>query len=194
MKRTLLAGLLGGLALFGWSFVAHLPPIGTAGERAVSPEQGDVVLNAMTSAMPDRAIYVLPGLEADQHTWLAKFERGPAAVVAYNPHPADQVLPGGPFVTWMLIEFVTALIDGLLGATLAARLAGTLGYWPRVFVVASVGLIATIDIDVSYWNWYAFPTSFLLAQFFDHVGGWFMAGLVMARMTGPAGTGRLARA
>jgi hypothetical protein len=30
--------------------------------------------------------------------------------------------------------------------------------------------------------WYAFPTSYLLAQFVDHGGGWFIAGLVLARV------------
>ena len=57
-----------------------------------------------------------------------------------------------------------------------------LGFWRRAFLMATIGLVATIDIDGSYWNWYGFPTSYLLAQFVDHVGGWFLAGLVFSAL------------
>ena len=76
-------------------------------------------------------------------------------------------------------------IIGLVGALIAANLSSALGYWPRVLLLAAIGALATIDIDASYWNWYAFPTPFLLAQFLDHVGGWFLAGLVLARICRP---------
>ena len=189
MKTIIPSGVLGGLALFVWSFIAHLPPIGTAGERTVLPEQGDVLLRTMTGVLRERAIYVLPGMGEDKQAWLARFEQGPAAIVAYNPRPAEQAVGGRPFATWILIELATAILSGLLGAIVATSLARTLGYWSRVLVLASIGLIATIDIDASYWNWFAFPTSFLFAQLVDHVGGWFVAGLVMAWITradGPA--------
>jgi len=183
-KQTVVSGILGGFILFAWSFLAHLPPIGTAGERTVSPSQGDDVLNAMRRSMTKRSIYILPGMDVaskDQSAWLAKFEAGPAAVVAYNPHPAEQALGGAPFATWMLIELVSDILAALIGAVVASCLSPRLGYWPRVLLLASIGLLAVIDIDVSYWNWWAFPTTYLLAQCVDHVGGWFAAGLLLAK-------------
>ncbi|HYM63032.1 MAG TPA: hypothetical protein VEZ11_19245 [Thermoanaerobaculia bacterium] len=188
MKKIMLGGLLGGLALFAWSFIAHLPPVGTAGEKTLTPEQGDVVLKIMHSSMKQRAIYILPGMNLDRQTpadkdaWLAKFEAGPAAVIAFNPHPAEQAFGGGPFATWMLIELVSDIAAAFLGAAIASGLSNSLGYWPRVLLLTAIGLLATIDIDVSYWNWFAFPTKYLLAQFVDHVGGWFVTGLVLARV------------
>jgi hypothetical protein len=183
-KRIIVSGVLGGVILFAWSFMAHLPPIGTAGERTVSPAQGDAILNAMRRSMSERAIYILPGMDAskDRSTWTAKFEAGPAAVVAYNPHPAEQAIGNAPFATFLLIELVSDIVAALFGAVLASRLSRGLGYWSRVLILASIGLLATIDIDVSYWNWFAFPTRYLLAQFVDHVGGWFAAGLLLARL------------
>jgi len=41
---------------------------------------------------------------------------------------------------------------------------------------------AGIVIDVSQWNWYSFPTMYMLAQLVDHTVGWFLAGLVLARV------------
>jgi hypothetical protein len=192
MKKIILGGILGGLVLFTWSFIAHLPPIGTAGERAVSPEQGDAILGAMRGPLNERAIYLLPGMghgrqtPAEQQAWMAKFEAGPAAVVAFNPHPAEQTIGSSHFATWMLIELVTDIMAAFLGALIAAGLSSTLGYWPRVLLLTTIGLLATLDIDASYWNWFGFPTPFLLAQFVDHVGGWFVTGLVLARICRPA--------
>lgn len=185
MKRIIVGGLIGGLALFLWSWIAHLPPVGTAGERSVSPREGDAVLKSLRVSMKERALYVLPGMDGKE-AWLTRYMAGPAAIVAYNPHPAEQAFAGSPFASWMLIELLGAVAAGLLGAVVAASLSGKAGYWPRVLVVASIGLIATIDVDVSYWNWYAFPTSYLLAQFVDHGGGWFMAGLILARIESPS--------
>jgi hypothetical protein len=192
MKQIMLGGILGGLVLFSWSFIAHLPPIGTAGERSVSPEQGDAILAIMRGSMKERAIYMLPGMAhgrpatpEEQRAWMTKFEAGPAAVVAYNPHPADQTIGSSHFLTFLLIELVTDIMAAFLGALIAASFASTLRYWPRVLLLAAIGLLATIDIDASYWNWFAFPTTYLLAQFVDHVGGWFVTGLVLARICRP---------
>jgi len=172
MKKILLGALLGGLALFVWSFLAHLPPIGTLGERVLPVAQEDDVLRTTRGAMLERAIYILPGVTEERKGSMAKFEAGPAAVIAYNPHPA-------PFATFFLTELACDFLAALFGAIIAANLSSALRYWPRVLVLTAIGLLATIDIDASYWNWYAFPTSYLLAQFVDHVGGWFVAGLVI---------------
>src|SRR5207253_8175104 len=51
MKQIVLGWILGGLVLFVWSVIAHMPPLGTAGERVVDSAQEPAVLNALRSAM-----------------------------------------------------------------------------------------------------------------------------------------------
>jgi hypothetical protein len=188
MKQIVLGGVLGGLVLFVWSFIAHLPPLGTAGERIVAASQEPVVLKALGSSMGERAIYMLPGLDPSkassqqQQTWAARYASGPAAIVAFSPRPADRAWAGSTFATWFTTELLGDMVAGFLGAVIAFGLSGTMSFWRRVLLMAAIGLVATIDIDVSYWNWYGFPTTFLLAQFVDHVGGWFFLGLVVARI------------
>ena len=187
MKRITLGGTLGGLVLFVWSAIAHIPPIGTAGERIVAPSKEPAVLNALGDSMTERALYILPGFDpklsaAEKQAWTTRFERGPAAVVAFNPHPAGRAWAGSYFATIFLNEFLGAILVGILGAAIAINLSGALRFWPRVLLLAIVGVVATIDIDGSYWNWYGFPSSYFLAQCLDHVGGWFLAGLVIARV------------
>ena len=193
MNRIILGGILGALVLFGWSAIAHMPPLGTAGLRMLPPAPEDSVIAALRGAMHERAIYILPGIDPtrsqtpeEQQAWMVKFEAGPAAVVAYNPHPAERAHIGSAFATWFAIEFAGDIFVALLAALIASSFSRSLGYWPRVLLVAALGLIGTVDIDLSYWNWYAFPTPYFVAQLADHVGGWFLAGLVLARVCRPA--------
>ena len=153
MRKIIIGGLAGGLTLYVWSFIAHLPPIGTAGERKLPPQ----VLAAMQPGLHERAVYIAP-----------------TAVVAYNPHPA-------PIASFFIIELIAAFASAFLGAVIAASLAGS--YWRRVLVLAAIGLVGTIDIEAGYWNWYGYPLSYLGAQPVDHAGGWLVTGMVLARAT-----------
>ncbi|HEX9255197.1 MAG TPA: hypothetical protein VF938_06615 [Candidatus Angelobacter sp.] len=59
MGKKLLAGVLGGLAFFLWSFVAHdLLPLGKVGIKEIPNEQ--TVLSSMKANMPDDGLYLLP--------------------------------------------------------------------------------------------------------------------------------------
>jgi len=122
----------------------------------------------MQPVLHERAVYIAPPFA------------GPSAVVAYDPHPTQKIF------AWFGIELMADLAAALLGAVIAASLSPTLGYWRRVLILAAIGLLATIDIDAGYWNWYGYPTSYLAAQFVDHMGGWFVTGLVLARVSRPS--------
>ena len=189
-KQLALGGVLGGLTLFLWSFVAHMPPIGTMGYASVAAEKDAAVLAALGGAMDRRAIYVLPLIDMKatpeaQRDWTVRYEAGPSAVVLFDPHPGRRVLAGSVFAGQIITELVTAVLSATFGAAIALGLSGGLGYWPRVLLIGAIGGIATIDVDASYWSWYGIPTAFLLGQFVDHVGGWLLAGLVLARVCRP---------
>jgi hypothetical protein len=59
--RVLLAGILGGIAMFVWTTIAHMVlPLGEAGFREIPGEQS--VVGAMNSAIGDQAgFYIFPG-------------------------------------------------------------------------------------------------------------------------------------
>ena len=60
-KRVLLAGLLGGIAMFAWTSLAHMVlPLGGAGVKEIPNEQG--VLAAMHSSLGEaHGFYFFPG-------------------------------------------------------------------------------------------------------------------------------------
>ena len=95
MGKKLLAGVLGGLAFFFWSFVAHdVLPLGKAGIKEIPNEQA--VLSSMKANMPEDGLYLLPGLGIPENATRAqqsaamearmhKVETGPSGLLVYHP-------------------------------------------------------------------------------------------------------------
>lgn len=184
MKKAILAAILGGLVVFVWGTISHmLLPLGQAGVRAIKPDSESQVLAVLRATMPERAIYIFPGMDMtksptaeDQKLWQARFAQGPAGIVVLNPKPT------GNFVTWLGTELATNILAALMVALVMLHIPDDLGMLRRGGLVALLGLFETFDIDASQWNWYHFPTAYLAAQAVDHTIGWFLGGLVIAWM------------
>jgi len=184
MKKAILGGLLGGLVLFVWGSISHMAlPLGQVGVRVMPPSLEPAVLASMKSAMSERALYIFPGMdmshspsEAEQKAWQEKYTAGPAGIVVLDPRPT------GSFPRWFATELVANMLAALTAAIVILHVPATVGFGKRALLVALLGLLETFDIDVSQWNWYAFPTAYMLAQAVDHTVGWFLAGLVLARV------------
>jgi hypothetical protein len=190
MRRLLVGAVLGGLVLFVWGAVSHeMLPLGRAGLRTLSPEQETAVLLAMRGAMNERALYIFPGLDpsrpmsaADQTAWTEKWLAGPGGIVAFDPHPGERAWAGSLFTTLFATELLTNVLAALVAGFVLLHVPASVGYARRVLVTAALGLLVTLDVEASYWNWYGFPTGYFLAQLADHTLGWLLAGLVLARV------------
>lgn len=183
--RTFVAGVLGGIAMFIWTSFAHLAlPLGEAGIREV-PNEKSVLSTLQQNAGDQPALYLFPGLgvgpnptreqrnEAMKHI-ADKYASGASGFLMY--HPPGRVLTFGK---WMAIEFVTELIESILAVWLLSqtRLAG---FGPRVGFVLVVGIVAAMATNVSYWNWYGFPTVYTASYMLIEVVGFLCVGLVAA--------------
>jgi len=52
--------------------------------------------------------------------------------------------------------------------------------WGRGVIISTlVGLAAWLSINVSYWNWYGFPTNFVTSELIEQVVGWLLSGFVL---------------
>ena len=190
MKKVLVGGLLGGLALFVWGSISHMAlPLGKVGLRVMPPAQEAAVLAAMSGAMKERALYFFPGpdmsrqmSEKEQKSWTAKYEAGPGGIVAFNPRPGDRASGGSLFGLQLGTELLTNILAALVAGLVIFHVPASLGYGKRVLLTGALGLLVTFDVDASYWNWYGFPTSYFLTQVVDHTVGWLVAGLVLARV------------
>lgn len=185
MKKPILAALLGGLVVFVWGTISHLVlPLGQAGVSVIRPESEPVVLATMKASMPERALYIFPGMkpsgatDEDRRLWQERHKAGPAGIVAMNPKPT------GNFGTWLGMEYAGNALAALMASLVMLRVPVELGLLRRAGLVSLFGLFETFDIDLSQWNWYGFPTPYLTAQAIDHTIGWFLGGLAIAWICG----------
>ncbi len=185
MKRILLAGILGGLTLFVWMYVAHdLLGLGEMGVGEIPNEA--VVLSAMQGAIPEAGFYIFPGFglgpkptseqrKAAMPQYMKKYEQSPHGILVY--HPASCPFPFGAALGR---EFALNVLQALLAAWLVAGAAGGRGYSVRVGLVTIAGTLAAISTNVEYWNWYALPGNYIAGYMTTQIVGFVLAGFVIA--------------
>jgi hypothetical protein len=183
--KILLAGILGGMAMFLWISIAHMAlPLGEAGIGEIPNESG--VLSTMQSSIGEQTgLYVFPGLgvgksasrqeknEAMKHM-NEKIAANPSGILMYHA-------PGRPFAFGKAlgIEFATELLEAILVVFLLAqtRIASFAG---RVGFVLVAGILAAIATNISYWNWYGFPSVYVGSYMLIQIVGFFVVGIVAA--------------
>ena len=167
MGRIILAGLLGGFAMFVWTSFAHLStPLGTMGVSELPAEES--VLAALQTATGDKnAFYIFPGMRlppkaspeeqaAAMKTFDDKSKYLPSGIVVINPPGNAGMTPArliGEFVNELVQAMVLAFVLGLTTLT---------GFLPRLGLGAAVGAAAAVSTNVSYFVWYGFPLSYTI--------------------------------
>src|SRR5690348_17701446 len=112
-KRVLLAGILGAVAMFLWTFLAHmLLPLGEAGVQQIPNEQP--LLTLMSSTIPAHGVYLFPNMTpgSSQAEYQRKIENGPSGMLIYFPKRDFS------FGKALAIEFCTELVQALIAAYL----------------------------------------------------------------------------
>ena len=80
---------------------------------------------------------------------------------------------------WLGVEFGTEFLESLLVVLLlVCTQLHTFG--ARLGFVIVAGVLAAIATNISYWNWYGFPTVYTAAYIFTQVVGFFFAGIAIA--------------
>ena len=197
MGKKLLAAVLGGLAFFIWSFVAHdVLPLGKAGIKEIPNEQA--VLASMKANMPDEGLYFIPGIglpdnatagqqRAAMEARMHKVETGPSGFLVY--HPSLHFSFGKALVTELgtnMLQILLAVI--LLGQTTLISFAA------RWRFITLAGILASISTNLSYWNWYGFPDSYTVAYMLSIAMGFVFGGLVAAAILKPGASATTAQA
>jgi len=182
--RAFLAAILGGIAMFIWSFIAHdLLPLGEMGMREFKDEAA--VLDALKTNLGDaRGLYHFPGHWAGPNATrqeksdamkraMEKAASGPSGLLIY--HPSREFT----FGKLLGIEFATELLEAILVVFLLTqtRIESFAG---RVGFVFLAGILAAITTNVPYWNWYGFPSRYTAAYMSIEIIGFLCVGLIAA--------------
>jgi hypothetical protein len=189
MVRKLLAGILGGLAFFAWSSIAHIATgLGETGIQEIPNEQA--VTGSMKANIPADGLYFFPGYGlpstathsqkmAAMKDLAPKLKAGPVGILIYHPVGQD-ALTFGPLLTELGTNIVQVLlVVWLLGQT---SLSSFVARWRFVTVA---GVLAAISTNISYWTFYGFPGNYTLAYICIIAMGFVCAGLVVAATVKP---------
>ena len=182
--RVILAGIVGGIVMFIWNFVAHdLLPLGEMGVRLIPNE--DAVTSVLQTNLGDTSgFYVFPsgGLtpgatrekkEAAMKKAEEQMAAGAGGVLIYRPKRIFN------FPKRLGIEFATEMIESLLAVFLLAQTRIT-SFGGKVGFILTAGILAAIATNVPYANWYGFPKTFTLAQMIMMFVSFLLVGIVAA--------------
>jgi hypothetical protein len=185
-KRILLAGVLGAIAMFIWTAIAHMvTPLGEAGIGEIPNDEA--LLAAMQSSVGAKSgLYMFPGMglgpdashaqrSGAMKEYEAKLEKNPSGLLMYHPAGSrPMAMPKN-----LTIEFITELIQALLVVALLAQ-TSIVTFGGRVGFVTVAGILAAITTNISYWNWWGFPMAYIAPYMFIRIVGFFLIGLVAA--------------
>ena len=184
--RIILAGVLGAIAMFIWTSIAHMAlPLGEAGIGEVPNDEA--LMTAMQSSIGAKTgLYIFQGMGLGPdatHAQRSEAMKGYEAKLEKNPSGLLMFHPAGsrPMVMskYLTIEFATELLEALLAVFLLAQTRiGSFG--GRLGFVTVVGILAAIATNVSYWNWWGFPTVYTASYMLIQVVGFFFVGIVAA--------------
>ena len=168
MKRNIVLSVAAGLVLFVWGFIswAVLPWHNMVANKFANEA---AISQALKDNSPQRGVYYLPFSEKDH---------GPNQVGAFV-----NVLPQGTEMSMgkqMAIGFITQVIAAFLVLGLLSMTSG-LTYRGKVGFFSLVGLIIGFVSHAPYWNWFGFPTPYIVVTILDILVGWALAGLAIAK-------------
>jgi hypothetical protein len=175
VKRLLIGGLLGGLALFVWQALwwSVFPPV--AGLWHAYPD-GQAVVAEYEAQGLDSGIYRYPDISDG-------FVEGPTLYFAiYQAGGFDQTSPA-PFIQGLLLDISAALMMTLVLGALAVALPR---FGQRLMLCIVLGCIGILSGPLVFGSFVQFPAGLMLAILFDAIIGWTLCGLVISAATKPA--------
>src|SRR5262245_32834635 len=166
--------------MFVWGGFSHLVLLIGVGFRPLPHE--DALIETLKGSIHEQGLYFFPGIDLrgsptqeERAAWEERYRAGPTGMLLYS-------LNGGTPVSNR--KLLIQLLSDVLAATIVALIVSLMDapYRQRILAIALMGVFAWLSISSIYWNWYSFPGSFFVAQGVDQLVGWFLAGLVIARV------------
>src|SRR4051794_20716805 len=117
--RIVIAAIVGGIVMFMWGAVSHmLTPIGEMGMKTIPNETA--VVSTLQSNLNEPGFYFIPGMDMSKEltpeekaAWAAKYEKGPNAIVIYQPTGETPMSPK-QFGIELASNIAAALVVALL--------------------------------------------------------------------------------
>lgn len=190
MIRVILAGILGGIVIFGCGVVEHaVLQLQSRAIRTLPAPAEKQIIDLMLEHDLEHAVYSFPSppFSASEEEkkklteeWNAKYSRGLNGMFFIGRSGEEPMS-----LRMMGFEFASNFVSALLCCYILALLAPQIGFSTRLAVCFSIGLIASLSIDASYSIWYRFPIYWMTDGLICSLAEWLIAGVVMSAIVKP---------
>ncbi len=179
--RVLAAAALGGVALSVWGMIwwmglsMMIEPL-----SGLPAEVENAVVVPMIDANTPAGAYFVPFYpdtsEAGMEAWTARHRAGPIGLFLYQPDGMEPMEP---------VLFVRGYVMNLIACLLACVIItpGVRSGWSggqKLVAVVGFGVVVSLMSYGNLWNWMHAPTAFAMKMSADVLGGWVLAGVVIA--------------
>lgn len=188
MSKITVGGIIAGVIMFLWSFLAHMVlPVGYMGISTSAGE--DAVLAALKANSNGSGLYLMPGNDYFQSLSKSGAEKQ-AAMKAMTEkakhtgfafivfHPEGGVEIGASTLGLQLLSQI--IVCWIFAFALWAAMPRIRSFGMRVWLVTIIGLLPFVGCDFPYWNWYGFPGAYMMGKTMDYGFGAVLAGLFLA--------------
>lgn len=186
MGRLLIAGLLGGIAMFIWTSLAHTAlPLGQMGVQEI-PNDAPVIATLQGALGDKDGLYIFPGSgngtksedAAARKTMEERTAKEASGLLVYHPPGRDTAM--GPYIGKELaLEIFQTLVLAWLISILAVS-----NFGARVAAAVAVGGLVAVATNGSNLIWYGYPPAFTHAAIIIQLVGYTVAGAVIAAILG----------
>ncbi len=184
------SGIVGGIILFIWSAISWMAlPWHMATLHGFNDEVA--VEQIIVANTPKSGIYVMPMKQMDMKqaaSDAASSSSSSTTSTATSTTTTPQIFAsvnlkgmGSSMAMPMVIAVIYLIIAACLVAWMLSKTVG-LGYLNRVGFVVVFGIAVAILSALPCWNWFGFALNYSMVMMADIIIGWFLAGLVMAKM------------
>lgn len=180
MQKLVKCALIGGLVLFLWGMLSWAILPWHKMYMHKFKDEGRVA-RVISDNAPESGIYMLPNmmhLDKDSEEMMDardNMRQGPfmfASISLEGRNPDKMV----SIVKCLILKIVAVfLVTWLLLQT-------KMRYNRRVGFVAMVGIVIALTAALPYWIWSGFSAGFTLTYLFEMIFGWFLTGLVIAKL------------
>ncbi len=182
LVKIIIAGIVGGILIFVWSFVSHMVlPVGHWGVQSF-PVAGNEALQAVINSNIQRdGLYFYPGTEnmdtlmtdpAAMAAYEQKYQAGPSGLVIVVPKGEASFS-----VNKLLREFGTDMAAAILGALIIFWGVDRSSLFRTFGMSIALGLMAWFLISASYNIWYRFPRDMIIGEAITEIAGFAIAGI-----------------
>lgn len=179
--------LLAAILYFAWGMVSHM--VLPYHRDATQPFRGEpAVMAAVQAAAPESGHYLAPfpypsedmdeaAQEKFQAEMMERYLKGPVVFAVVNREG------GRTMNEAMLYQGACSLAIAILLAAIFHLGKVTRPVSRYVITLASAGVVIAAMV-IPYWNWFKFPDDYTIAYIVDIAGGFALAGIPLAALTG----------